>query len=66
MDIAQPRLNLRRTKREVRRGVKFVQNFWVVTTLVQVLQCLGLMDLQQHHDVYGRGSFPTDLVSLVG
>ncbi len=46
-----PRRNLRRLKREVRHSMKFVMNLWVMTTLVQVSQCLGLMDLQQRHSV---------------
>ncbi len=46
-----PRRNLRRPKREVRRSTKFVMNLWVMTTLVQVSQCLGLMDLEQRHSV---------------
>ncbi|XDV23970.1 hypothetical protein PO909_028294, partial [Leuciscus waleckii] len=62
----RPRGHLRRTKREVRRDTKFLKNLGIVTTLVQVLQCLGLMDLQQRHSVHGRGSFPTGLVSLAG
>ncbi len=40
-----------RPKREVRRNTKFVMNLWVMTTLVQVSQCLGLMDLQQRHSM---------------
>ncbi len=46
-----PRRNLRRPKRKVHRSTKFVMNLWVMTTLVQVSQCLGLMDLQQRHSV---------------
>ncbi len=46
-----PRRNLHRPKREVHRSTKFVMNLWVMTTLVQVSQCLGLMDLQQRHSV---------------
>lgn len=62
----RPRGDLRRMKREVRCGAKFLENLWIVTTLVQDLQCLGLMDLQQRHSVHGRGSFSTGLVSLAG
>ncbi|XDV50693.1 hypothetical protein PO909_019709 [Leuciscus waleckii] len=62
----RPRGHLRRTTRKVRRDSKFLKNLGIVTTLVQVLQCLGLMDLQQRHSVHGRGSFPTGLVSLAG
>ena len=38
--------DLRRSEREVSGGSKFFQNFWIVTTLVQVLQCLSLVHLQ--------------------
>lgn len=43
-----------------------VQNFWVMNILVQVFQCLYLMDLQQRHGMYGKGGFLTGLVSLAG
>ncbi len=41
----RPRHNLRRS------------NFWVMTTLVQVPQCLGQVNLQQRHSVWGGSSF---------
>ncbi len=46
-----PCRKLRHPKREVCRSTKFVMNLWVMTTLVQVSQCLGLMDLQQRHSM---------------
>ncbi len=47
----RPRRKLRRPLREVRGGPKLTENSWVVTTLVQVPQCLGLVNLQQRHSV---------------
>lgn len=48
VDIAHPRDRAVTfiARSEVHCDTEFLKNFWVVTTLVQVLQCLGLMNLQ--------------------